>query len=140
MLEFCFVHRKKYFSEVILYEEMVMNRLVLVEKLKRINLFTQRQVDELFAFERPLHEIGKFTTSASKWCKEQRAHSWDMGNFHKETNPHTLLNAVSWVGVCVYVGTNITFSFMCAHATHRITWIGTPPRRTSFGRTATRRL
>jgi hypothetical protein len=46
----------------------------------------------MFAFQRPLKEITKFSVESSVWCRSKRMILWDVGNFHGDQSASSLLN------------------------------------------------
>ena len=71
-----------------------MNHNVVGQKLQGVG-FSKAEVDAMFALQRPLHDITRFSVQASVWCRRERMILWDVGNFHGSHTAASLLNKVS---------------------------------------------
>lgn len=97
------------FDQIILYEEMVLNKPIMAQKLGKLgysgteieNMYVEEALLLLpfrlrarlkltpppltrrYAFKRSMNAVAQFNTKVSRWCAKNKGKAYDMGNFKK---------------------------------------------------------
>jgi len=78
LLEEAYAQREGLFDAVVLYEEMVTQRDVVVDKLTALG-FAQTDVLRFFNFARSADDVRQHTLQHCAWCKKNVGAVWDIG-------------------------------------------------------------
>ncbi len=76
-LEDAWRRRAKLFDEVIHYEELMLDHASVAAKLQGVG-FSPQEVSAMFALQRPLRDITRFSVQSSVWCRRERMLLWDV--------------------------------------------------------------